>query len=40
MSNEYTGKCDVSIYRIKINDDGTIDKEIISEYEDNLTIEL
>ena len=40
MSNEYTGKCDVSIYRIKINDDGTIDKEIISEYEDNLRIEL
>ena len=40
VSNNYSGKCNVSIYRIKINDNGTIDKETISEYEDVLTIEI
>ena len=37
---QYSGKCDVSVSKIKINDDGIIDKETISEYEDNLTIEM
>ena len=36
----YSGECNVSIYRITINTDGTIDKEVIKEYEDNLSIEL
>ena len=36
----YSGKCNVSIYRITINTDGTIDKEVIKEYEDNLSIEF
>ena len=40
VSNKYSGKCNVSVCRIRINDDGTIAKEIISEYEDNLTIEF
>ena len=40
VSNNYSGKCDVSIYKVKINNDGTINKEVIKEYEDNLTIEL
>ena len=39
-SNKYSGKCNVSIYRITINTDGTIDKEVIKEYEDNLSIEF
>ena len=39
-SNKYSGKCNVSIYRITINTDGTIDKEVIKEYEDNLSIKL
>lgn len=39
-SNVYSGKCYISVYKIRINDDGTISKESISEYEDNLTIEL
>ena len=40
VSGIYTGKCNVSIYKIRINDDGTIRKETICEYEDNLPIEL
>ena len=40
VSNKYSGKCNVSVCRIRINDDGTIAKEIISEYEDDLTIEF
>ena len=40
VSDIYTGKCDVLIYKIRINDDGTICKETICEYEDNLPIEL
>ena len=40
VSNTYSGKCDISIYKIRIMDNGTIYKESISEYEDNLTIEL
>ena len=39
-TQRYSGKCDVSIYKVKINNDGTINKEVIKEYEDNLTIEL
>ena len=40
VSDIYTGKCDVLIYKIRINDDGTICKVTICEYEDNLPIEL
>ena len=39
-SKPYTGKCDVSIYKVKINDDGTIDKEIIRNYTDNITLSI
>ena len=40
VSNAYSGKCDISIYKIRVNDDGTICKEVIREYQDNLMIEL
>lgn len=40
VSNTYSGKCDVSIYKIRIKNDGIIYKETICEYEDNLPIEL
>lgn len=40
VSNAYSGKCDISIYKIRINDDGTIGKETIKEYEDFQTIDL
>ena len=34
----YSGKCDVSVYKIVINEDGTIDKQIIRNYTDNVTL--
>lgn len=40
VSNTNSSKCDISIYKIRINDDGTISNESISEYQDYLTIEL
>lgn len=39
-SKPYTGKCDVSIYKVTINDNGTIDKEIIRNYTDNITLSI
>ena len=39
-SSPYTGKCDVSIYKVTINDNGTIDKEIIRNYTDNITLSI
>lgn len=39
-SEPYTGKCDVSIYKVTINDNGTIDKEIIRNYTDNITLSI
>ena len=39
-ANKISGKCDVLTYSIGVNDNGAIEKEIISEYEDNLTMEL
>ena len=39
-SKPYTGKCDVSIYKVTINEDGTIDKEIIRNYTDNITLSI
>ena len=39
-SSPYTGKCDVSIYKVTINDNGTIDNEIIRNYTDNITLSI
>ena len=39
-SKPYTGKCDVSIYKVTINNNGTIDKEIIRNYTDNITLSI
>lgn len=36
----YSGPCEVSEYTITVNDDGTIDKDIIREYTDNVTLSL
>ena len=36
----YSGKCDVSVYKVVINDDGTIDKQNIRNYTNNVTIHI
>ena len=38
--NAYSGVCEVSEYTITVNDDGSIDKNIIREYTDNVTLPL
>ena len=36
----YSGKCDVEIYRVVINDKGAIDKTLLNKYTDDITIAL
>lgn len=36
----YSGKCDVEIYRVVINDKGAIDKTLLDDYKDDITIVL
>ena len=38
--NINSGECDASNYKVIINDDGTIDKQIIRNYTDNITISI
>lgn len=38
--NTYSGVCNISEYTITVNKDGSIDKNIIREYEDNVTLQL
>lgn len=36
----YSGKCDVEIYKVVINNNGTIDKTLVNSYCDDITIAL
>lgn len=40
VAGKISGRCNVSVYKIIIDTDGTIDKGVVDEYEDNLTIDL